>query len=241
MLCILFRYPPPCDFCTFHDAFDMPSAEKSWQPKLAILKAQRQELMDAMKRTHRRCPRASTKTDRGKRAPANTDSPSACDAMETEPDGSVPRMHTSSSTLDSRASGSDEGAGMCSICFDEVADTILLPCHHGGYCRDCALRIDKCAICRGSIKDRVPASTADFDDEIPAWIRGKKIVFVHDEEGDQRVPAESRSTAIPEDQSVARAARIEEKNPVMPLIDTSNTKATFQSKDHRSPTGHQLP
>ena len=45
----------------------------------------------------------------------------------------------------------------CCVCLEMLVDqgVLLYPCGHAQYCAECATRIDKCAICRGKIRDRV--------------------------------------------------------------------------------------
>ncbi|CAO3613098.1 unnamed protein product [Cunninghamella blakesleeana] len=44
---------------------------------------------------------------------------------------------------------------MCTICFSEPKNIILLPCHHGGIGEKCAKVLDLCHLCRANIEDRV--------------------------------------------------------------------------------------
>ena len=48
---------------------------------------------------------------------------------------------------------------ICKICFLNVCDIVFLPCRHFVSCRSCASQLDKCAICRGSIKNTLTVFT----------------------------------------------------------------------------------
>ncbi|XP_023682932.1 RING finger and SPRY domain-containing protein 1 [Paramormyrops kingsleyae] len=43
----------------------------------------------------------------------------------------------------------------CTLCCDQLADTELRPCGHGGMCMECALQLDTCPLCRHDIQSRV--------------------------------------------------------------------------------------
>lgn len=52
------------------------------------------------------------------------------------------------------------------ICYDNIADHVVLPCGHGGYCGTCASKVFKkpsqvCPVCRGALSAivRVPVDT----------------------------------------------------------------------------------
>lgn len=42
----------------------------------------------------------------------------------------------------------------CTLCFDSLANTILVPCSHMGFCSSCALQLEICPICRQDIQER---------------------------------------------------------------------------------------
>ncbi|KAI8066475.1 hypothetical protein BC940DRAFT_347505 [Gongronella butleri] len=44
---------------------------------------------------------------------------------------------------------------LCTICFSEPKNIILLPCHHGGIGERCAKVLDMCPLCRSDIEDRM--------------------------------------------------------------------------------------
>ncbi|KAL6078950.1 RING finger and SPRY domain-containing protein 1 [Balamuthia mandrillaris] len=50
---------------------------------------------------------------------------------------------------------SNEERELCSICFAEAADTELQPCHHGGICFRCSLRVTQCPMCRADVLERL--------------------------------------------------------------------------------------
>ena len=41
----------------------------------------------------------------------------------------------------------------CKICFDNVIDTIIIPCGHC-YCRNCSNNMSKCYICQQNIQEK---------------------------------------------------------------------------------------
>lgn len=51
-----------------------------------------------------------------------------------------------------RAMSVEEGA--CTLCFDESATILLIPCHHRGFCERCALQLEICPMCRRNIEER---------------------------------------------------------------------------------------
>jgi len=42
----------------------------------------------------------------------------------------------------------------CTLCCDQKAVITLMPCHHAGFCRDCALQMETCPMCRVAIHSR---------------------------------------------------------------------------------------
>lgn len=42
----------------------------------------------------------------------------------------------------------------CILCVDQVANIILTPCQHTGFCEQCALKLDLCPICRAEVQER---------------------------------------------------------------------------------------
>lgn len=45
---------------------------------------------------------------------------------------------------------------LCRICFDQPANTIVLPCGHQAFCKDCASQLEACAFDRRPISQVVP-------------------------------------------------------------------------------------
>ena len=45
---------------------------------------------------------------------------------------------------------------VCRICFDEPANTIVLPCGHQAFCKNCASHLEVCAFDRRPISQVVP-------------------------------------------------------------------------------------
>ncbi|KAJ8271913.1 hypothetical protein COCON_G00107720 [Conger conger] len=43
----------------------------------------------------------------------------------------------------------------CTLCCDQMADTELRPCGHGGMCMQCALQLETCPLCRQDIQSRI--------------------------------------------------------------------------------------
>ncbi len=39
----------------------------------------------------------------------------------------------------------------CTLCFDKQACTILLPCKHKGFCKQCSKQLETCPMCRAKI------------------------------------------------------------------------------------------
>ena len=63
-------------------------------------------------------------------------------------------------------------AGLCTVCMDSAADTVMMPCAHGGICYTCAdalirkhllLGGAKCIHCRAPIDSLVKLSEMDKD------------------------------------------------------------------------------
>ncbi|CAF1219420.1 unnamed protein product, partial [Didymodactylos carnosus] len=42
----------------------------------------------------------------------------------------------------------------CMLCVEEIANIILKPCDHSGFCEKCSLKLDICPICRAEIDER---------------------------------------------------------------------------------------
>ncbi|CAM4859103.1 unnamed protein product [Rotaria socialis] len=42
----------------------------------------------------------------------------------------------------------------CILCVDDLANVMLKPCRHTGFCGQCALKLDLCPICRSEIQER---------------------------------------------------------------------------------------
>lgn len=51
-----------------------------------------------------------------------------------------------------RAMSVEEGA--CTLCFDESATIVFLPCSHRGFCERCSLQLEICPMCRRRIDER---------------------------------------------------------------------------------------
>ncbi|KAK3851893.1 hypothetical protein Pcinc_041491 [Petrolisthes cinctipes] len=60
-----------------------------------------------------------------------------------------------------RAMSVEEGA--CTLCFDESATILLLPCHHRGFCERCSLQLEICPMCRCNIEQRQEADDTPTD------------------------------------------------------------------------------
>lgn len=43
----------------------------------------------------------------------------------------------------------------CSICYERTINCVLLPCKHTITCKECAIPLKKCPLCRGDITDRM--------------------------------------------------------------------------------------
>ncbi|KAL5022381.1 hypothetical protein ScPMuIL_001536 [Solemya velum] len=60
----------------------------------------------------------------------------------------------------------------CTLCFDNPANIVLLPCQHMGFCQKCALQLETCPICRKHIKERkqvpVDLECSNLEDEAPS-------------------------------------------------------------------------
>lgn len=56
------------------------------------------------------------------------------------------------------SSGDEESThkNLCRICFDNPANTIVLPCGHQVFCKDCASKLKDCAFDRRPISQVVP-------------------------------------------------------------------------------------
>lgn len=66
------------------------------------------------------------------------------------------------SLLLNSANGEDSGdedqvpKNLCRICFDDPANTIVLPCGHQAFCKNCASQLKICAFDRRPIAQVVP-------------------------------------------------------------------------------------
>ncbi|KAF2351151.1 SPRY domain [Trinorchestia longiramus] len=66
-----------------------------------------------------------------------------------------------------RALSVEEGA--CSICCDKLAEVMLRPCGHKGFCEDCSYAMERCPLCRANIVVReVIAKVSPQEDESPS-------------------------------------------------------------------------
>eukprot|EP00795_Rhopilema_esculentum_P014481 gene14481-5544_t len=65
----------------------------------------------------------------------------------------------------SENSGDEELASknLCRICFDNPANTIILPCGHQAFCKDCASQLEICAFDRRTISQVVPVFKVNED------------------------------------------------------------------------------
>ncbi len=43
----------------------------------------------------------------------------------------------------------------CNLCFDHIANVILLPCEHCGFCNTCADQLENCPLCRVRIENKI--------------------------------------------------------------------------------------
>ncbi|KAI8343143.1 hypothetical protein BC941DRAFT_87839 [Chlamydoabsidia padenii] len=59
---------------------------------------------------------------------------------------------------------------LCTICFSEPKNVIILPCQHGGIGQNCAKLLDMCHLCRSVIEDRV--MTKDVDEDATSMVDG---------------------------------------------------------------------
>ncbi|KAA0202559.1 hypothetical protein HAZT_HAZT008824, partial [Hyalella azteca] len=68
-----------------------------------------------------------------------------------------------------RAISVDEGA--CSICCDKLAQVVLRPCGHRGFCEECSYVLERCPLCRANIELRDLSNSArtspQTDSEMP--------------------------------------------------------------------------
>ena len=63
-------------------------------------------------------------------------------------------VHTGGTDSESEDDGTQ--ANRCRICFDNVINTIILPCGHQAFCKDCAAKLEICAFDRRPISQVVP-------------------------------------------------------------------------------------
>ncbi|CAO3642635.1 unnamed protein product [Cunninghamella echinulata] len=68
---------------------------------------------------------------------------------------SSPLSSASSTTSSNSLIEYDWDGPMCTICFSESKNIILLPCRHGGIGQNCAKALDMCPLCRANIEDRI--------------------------------------------------------------------------------------
>ena len=52
-------------------------------------------------------------------------------------------------------SGDTSSLGTCRVCYDNLINTMLLPCGHVALCAQCAMRCNNCPICRSTIRGTV--------------------------------------------------------------------------------------
>ncbi|CAO3588152.1 unnamed protein product [Absidia cylindrospora] len=103
------------------------------------------------------CGGASTSSDGGvKRASTN-----GCCSNDDYSSAS-PVSLTSTTSTDSLVEYDWDGP-LCTICFSEPKNIILLPCQHGGIGQNCAKLLDMCHLCRSTIDDRVMTNDIDED------------------------------------------------------------------------------
>ncbi|ORX43034.1 hypothetical protein DM01DRAFT_1411716 [Hesseltinella vesiculosa] len=89
--------------------------------------------------------------------------PSHCNSSLADDDSSsTPVSGSSSNSTDSLVEYDWDGP-LCTICFSEPKNSILLPCHHGGIGERCAKVLDMCHLCRSEIEDRVITETSGQD------------------------------------------------------------------------------
>ncbi|ORZ21431.1 hypothetical protein BCR42DRAFT_448276 [Absidia repens] len=69
---------------------------------------------------------------------------------------------TSTTSTDSLVEYDWDGP-LCTICFSEPKNVILLPCQHGGIGQNCAKLLDMCHLCRSTIDDRVMTNDIEED------------------------------------------------------------------------------
>ncbi|KAI9303389.1 hypothetical protein BJ944DRAFT_289435 [Cunninghamella echinulata] len=84
-----------------------------------------------------------------------------CNNSEDQILSSSPLSSTSSTTSSSSLIEYDWDGPMCTICFSESKNVILLPCRHGGIGQNCAKALDMCPLCRANIEDRIINSDND--------------------------------------------------------------------------------
>ncbi|KAI8365368.1 uncharacterized protein BYT42DRAFT_649271 [Radiomyces spectabilis] len=70
-------------------------------------------------------------------------------------DAETPTSDLSDETEDSRISDYDWDGPLCTICFSEPKDVILMPCQHGGLGQQCAEILETCPLCRAQIDERI--------------------------------------------------------------------------------------
>ncbi|KAI9255101.1 hypothetical protein BDA99DRAFT_467298 [Phascolomyces articulosus] len=79
-------------------------------------------------------------------------------ASSSSPSIPITRIETdvlSSSSSSSSTSSYDWDGPLCTICFSEPKNIMLLPCRHTGWGERCADALDMCPLCRADIEDRI--------------------------------------------------------------------------------------
>ncbi|XP_013147239.1 PREDICTED: RING finger and SPRY domain-containing protein 1-like [Papilio polytes] len=65
------------------------------------------------------------------------------------------KMVKSKTTFQSENSNFNESSDACILCYDNIADTKLLPCGHTCFCKSCAGKLQICPVCCADIDNRV--------------------------------------------------------------------------------------
>lgn len=83
-----------------------------------------------------------------------TYSPMSRSTIKQHATSSSEKSKTKSSVIDHEVLDHDWEGPLCTLCFSEPKDTVLLPCKHDGFGRTCSNKLESCPLCRAKIAER---------------------------------------------------------------------------------------
>ena len=76
--------------------------------------------------------------------------------VDARPSKDVIKSMLSNASTDDSEDEDNTRKNLCRICFDGPANTIVLPCGHQAFCKNCACHLEVCAFDRRPISQVVP-------------------------------------------------------------------------------------